>query len=47
MSCDAKYNDFTPEWHLKVLNKRLENIQKDKLRFSDLEDAKSRLKKFA
>lgn len=45
MSYDAKDNNFTPEWHLKVLNQREENIQKDKSKFSDLEDVKSRLQK--
>jgi hypothetical protein len=45
MSHDATLNGFTPQWHLDVLQQREQNIKNGKSKFSDLEDAKSRLQK--
>jgi len=45
MSHDATQNGFTPEWHLDTLQQREQNIKNGKSRFTDLENAKSRLQK--
>ena len=45
MSHHANENGFTPQWHIDVLDKREKEIQEGTSKFSDLEEAKSRLQK--
>ena len=41
---DAKSQQFTPQWHLDVLDSREKKIQNKELSFSDISVVKERLK---
>jgi hypothetical protein len=45
MTHDVENSGFTPDWHLRELEQREQNIEEGTSKFSDLESAKSRLQK--
>jgi len=44
MKKDVTANDFTPQWHMDVLESRQHKLEKNELSFSDLSTVKERLK---
>ncbi len=45
MNKDMTANDFTPQWHIDILEKRNQKLEKGELSFSDISTVKERLKK--
>ncbi len=44
MKKDLTANDFTPQWHIDVLEDRQHKLEKGELSFSDISTVKERLK---
>jgi hypothetical protein len=44
MKKDLTASDFTPQWHMDVLEDRQHKLEKDELLFSDISTVKERLK---
>ena len=45
MNKNITANDFTPQWHIDILENRNQKLEKDELSFSDISMVKERLKK--
>ena len=45
MNKDITANDFTPKWHIDILENRNQKLEKDELSFSGISTVKERLKK--
>ncbi len=45
MNKDITANNFTPQWHIDILENRNQKLEKNELSFSDISTVKERLKK--